>query len=114
MPDNLHWRVRNAAGRLKERPEQVALRIESTPNPMYLTREGDEWQLWSYNYTWRNQEKTGLSGFFSGGWESELEAVSALARSGYGISSCYKSEIDTEKKPRGTSLGDFAGGGADA
>ncbi|WP_337653207.1 hypothetical protein [Halomontanus rarus] len=89
-----------------ENPDETAVRIESNPEPMYVTVEDGDLAFWCYNYTWKCQEQTPVDDAF-GPFETVVDQLHAYANDGYGLGTVSKDRIDTERKPRGTSLGDF-------
>lgn len=90
-----------------EDPESKAVRIDSNPEPMYVTVEGGEFAFWCFNYTWKCQERKPVKDAY-GPFETVVDQLHAYANDGYGIGTASKDSIDTERKPRATGLGDFA------
>lgn len=102
-----HHRAERGLKLILESPDEKAVRIESTPEPMYVTVEDGELAFWCFNYTWRCQERKPV-GDAVGPFETVVDQLHAYANDGYGIGTVSKDRIDTERKPKGTSLGDFA------
>lgn len=92
---------------LYENPDSRAVRIESNPEPMYVTLEDGDLAFWCYNYTWHCQEQTDVEESHTT-FETVVDELHAYANSGYGLGTVAKDRIDTERKPRATGLGDFA------
>lgn len=92
---------------LLESPEAKAVRIDSDPEPMYVTLEDGEFVFWAYDYTWQCQEQTPVADAF-GPFETVVDQLHGYANDGYGLGTVSKDRIDTERKPKGASLGDFA------
>lgn len=91
---------------LYEKPNS-AVRIDSNPEPMFVTLEDGELAFWCYNYTWKCQEQQPVEESHSR-FETVVDELHAYANSGYGIGTVSKDRIDTERKPRASGLGDFA------
>ncbi|SFT06290.1 hypothetical protein [Halostagnicola kamekurae] len=102
-----HWRVENALERLYDAPDEKAIRIESNPNPMFVTLEDGDLEFWAHDYTWRCQERSDVTESVSS-YETVVDELHGYANAGYGISMDRTNRIDTERKPKATSLGDFA------
>jgi len=83
-----------------------AVRIDSQPNPMYVTLEDGELVFWCFNYAWKCQEQQAVGDAY-GPFETVVDQLHAYANDGYPIKSVSKCEIDTERKPKATGLGDF-------
>ena len=91
-----------------ESPDEKAVRIGSNPNPMFVTVEDSEFVFWSFNYTWKCQERREMPDVH-GPYETVVDQLHAYANTdGYGIGTVSKDRIDTERKPRATGLVDFA------
>lgn len=101
-----YWAER-ALKLLWEDPDSRAVRIDSNPNPMHVTVEDGELAFWCYNYTWNCQERMPVEDSHSG-FETVVDEVHGYANADYGIGTVSKDQIDTERKPRATGLGDFA------
>lgn len=91
---------------LYEKPN-TAVRIDSNPNPMFVTLEDGDLVFWAFDYTWKCQERTPIEETFSQ-FETVVDELHAYANDGYPIETVSKDRIDTEQKPRATGLGDFA------
>lgn len=102
-----HHRAERGLELILENPDTKAVRIDSNPEPMYVTVEDGEFAFWSFNYTWRCQERRQIEDVH-GSYTTVVDQLHAYANSGYGLGTVSKDRIDTERKPRGTSLGDFA------
>lgn len=92
---------------LWEAPDSKAVRIDSNPNPMYVTVEDGSLAFWCFNYTWKCQEIMPVEDAY-GPFETVVDQLHAYANDGYGIGTVSKERIDAERKPRATGLGDFA------
>lgn len=92
---------------LYESPEDTAVRIDSSPNPMYVTLEDGELVFWSHDYSWKCQTRTEVEDAF-GRFETVVDHLHGHANDDYGIGTVSKDRMDTEKKPKSTGLGDFA------
>lgn len=95
-----------------EKPDETAVRIDSDPNPMYVTVEDGEFVFWCYNYTWKCQEQKEVSDAH-GRFETAVDQTHAYANSGYSIGTVAKDRIDTERKPRATGLDEFGTNGGE-
>lgn len=92
---------------LLENEDSRAVRIDSNPNPMFVTIEDGEFTFWAFDYTWKCQEQMPIDDAH-GQFETVVDQLHAYANDGYGIGTVSKDRIDTERKPRATGLGDFA------
>lgn len=99
-------RVERCLKLLFEGNNSDALRIDSNPEPMYVTVEDGELAFWAFNYTWKCQERMEVEDCF-GPFETVVDQAHAYANDGYPIKHVSKDEIDDERKPRGATLGDF-------
>jgi hypothetical protein len=92
---------------LWENPDSRAVRIDSNPNPMFVTVEAGDLAFWCHNYTWKCQEQKPVAAAF-GPFETVVDQLHGYANDDYPIGTVSKDRIDTERKPRATGLGDFA------
>lgn len=100
-----HPTAERALKLLYENPDR-AVRIDSNPNPMFVTREDGDLVFWCHNYTWKCQEREPIEDAY-GPFETVVDQLHAYANDGYPIGTVSKDRLDTERKPRSTSLGDF-------
>lgn len=99
-------RAERALKLLWENADTRAVRIDSNPNPMFVTVEDGELAFWCHNYTWRCQEQMPVADAH-GRFKTVVDQLHGYANDGYGIGTVSKDRIDTERKPRATGLGDF-------
>jgi len=102
-----HHRAERALKLVRENPESRAVRIDSDPNPMFVTVEDGAFAFWCFDYTWKCQERRPVADCY-GPFETVVDQLHAYANDGYEIGTVSKDRIDTEKKPRATGLEDFA------
>ncbi|WP_135822980.1 hypothetical protein [Halostella litorea] len=92
---------------LWENPDTKAVRIDSNPNPMYVTVEDGDLAFWAFDYTWKCQERVPVPDAY-GPFETVVDQLHGYANDDYPIGTVSKDRIDTEPRPKPTSLEDFA------
>lgn len=106
-PDDVdpHWKAAGALDAIVRDPGQ-AIRIESTPNPMYATVEDGEIVFWCFDYSKKCQvrDEPGESDYGPG---TAVDKIHAYAGAEYPLRLVPRDEIDDEPSPVATSLGDF-------
>jgi hypothetical protein len=100
-----NWKALGALDRV-DGENELAVRIESKPEPMYATDGDDGFVFWSFDYSTRCQTREDPEDAFCG-FPSVVDLVHACANDDYGIDVVDRSEIDTEPKPTATSIDDF-------
>jgi hypothetical protein len=101
-----HHRAERALKLLVGSPDDTAIRIDSNPNPMYVTVEDGDLTFWAYDYTWRCQQEVAIEDAF-GRFTTVVDQLHGYANDGYGIGTVAKERMNTGKKPRATGLEDF-------
>lgn len=102
-----HHRAETALKNLWGNESTRAVRIDSSPEPMFVTVEDGELAFWSYNYTWECQERRPIDETHRS-FNTVVDLLHSYVNDGYGVGTVSKDRVDTEKKPRGTTLGDYS------
>lgn len=112
-PDDVdpHWKAAGALDAIVRDPEK-AVRIDSNPNPMYVTVDDGELAFWCFDYRKKCQVRDDPSEDEYHRPETVVDTVHAYASAEYPILVVSRDEIDDEPSPVATSLGDFEQGGA--
>ena len=89
-----------------ENPDSRAVRIESDPEPMFVTVEDGALAFWAFDYTWKCQEQVDVADAF-GPFETAVDQLHGYANDGYPIGTVSKNQINTNTKPKTTKLKNF-------
>lgn len=89
-----------------ESPDDTAVRINSDPNPMYVTVENAEFAFWCHNYTKGCQERRPIEAV-TGRSTTVVDQLHEYANAGYGLETVPKDRIDTDERPRPTTYTNY-------
>lgn len=103
-----HYAARGALDHILDAPNR-AVRINSTPEPMFVTIDDGEFSFWCFDYSKKCQVRENIEDVF-GPFDTVVDTLHAYANDGYPIDVVDREQIDDDPKPVATSIDDFGQG----